>query len=201
MLKTVGSGNQQWENVFENPGYTEPSNAIIGLQGQRAGGKTRRRKGGDILSTAAVPLALLGAQQMYGRKKQEGGVVDALGTAAVPLALLGAQQMYGRKKQGGFADVLSTAAVPVALLGMQQTYGRKKRGGQSRTRSRRGGIMDVLSTAAVPVTLLAAQQTYGKKKRGGEGEKLDEVIRESIDLGELPEGRDEMTEDETVIEE
>ena len=75
-----GSGNAQFNRVFDQTGkYADiQGNAMIGAQGQRAGGRrkrtkgrrrksrqTKRKRGGDFLSAAAVPLALLAMEQSY----------------------------------------------------------------------------------------------------------------------------------------
>ena len=77
MRATVGEGNQQWDNVFKQ-GTPGQSNAIKGLEGQRAGSRKRRRskKGGffgSIINQAIVPFGILGLQQSYGRKRKHGG--------------------------------------------------------------------------------------------------------------------------------
>jgi len=89
MLRTVGAGNQQFDNVF-GPGNTSQSNVVVPLQsgssmqnsapvggqnGGRRGGRrggTRGRKGGffgvgSVINQAVVPFALLGMQQTYRR--------------------------------------------------------------------------------------------------------------------------------------
>ena len=80
MLATVGSGDQQYNNVFESSQNSTNSNAIGGLQGQKAGkrrsraGSKKRRGGlwGTIINQAVVPFSILGMQQTYGRKKRGG---------------------------------------------------------------------------------------------------------------------------------
>ena len=71
-LAVNGPTDSQIQRVNNAPGPA--NNAIIGLQGQRAGSKKRRRslKGGfwGVINQAAVPLALLGMQQSYGRKRK-----------------------------------------------------------------------------------------------------------------------------------
>jgi hypothetical protein len=67
-----GTGGQQYARVFDQSGpYANiKGNGMIGAQGQRAGGrrgkksKTRKR-GGNVLSAAAVPFSLLAMQQSY----------------------------------------------------------------------------------------------------------------------------------------
>ena len=74
MRATVGTGNQQYNNVFESSKNSTNSNSIVGLQGQRAGkrGRTKKRRGGywsQVINQAIVPFTLLGLQQTYRRKK------------------------------------------------------------------------------------------------------------------------------------
>lgn len=54
------------------------SNAARGIQGQRAGGRkrvSRVKKGGflGVLNQMIVPFSILGMQQTYGKRKQNGG--------------------------------------------------------------------------------------------------------------------------------
>jgi hypothetical protein len=81
MLATTGPGDQQYNNVFESSQNSTNSNAIVGLQGQKAGKRRRSRAGskkrrgglwGTIIDQAIVPLSILGMQQTYGRKKRGG---------------------------------------------------------------------------------------------------------------------------------
>ena len=79
MLKTVGTGNQQYNNVFKT-GTPTQSNAIRSLNGKHmAGGSRRRRKSskggfwGHMINQALVPLTILGLQQTYRRGKTRGG--------------------------------------------------------------------------------------------------------------------------------
>jgi hypothetical protein len=167
-LNTVGSGDQQWNDTFQqvsgvsNNGFPGSSNALRSLSGQILGGSRRSKRGGNILpavlNEAAVPLSLLAMQQSYNSKKK-GGNHAMLAEAAVPLSLLALQQSYGKKKGGN--AMLADAAVPLSLLALQQSYGKKKGG----TKKRRGGNA-MLADAAVPLSLLALQQSYGKKKGG-----------------------------------
>lgn len=79
MESTVGNGNTQWNNVFnqnDNKSVSD-SNAIRGLQGQVAGSRRRRsarrsRKGGfwsEVVKQAIVPFTLLGLQQTYAKRR------------------------------------------------------------------------------------------------------------------------------------
>jgi len=171
-LNTVGSGEQQWNDTFQqvpgvsNSGFPGSSNALRSLSGQILGGSRRSKRGGNILpavlNEAAVPLSLLAMQQSYNPKKK-GGNASMLADAAVPLSLLALQQSYGKKnttqKRRGGNGMLAEAAVPLSLLALQQSYGKKKGG----TQKRRGGNASMLAEAAVPLSLLALQQSYGKK--------------------------------------
>ena len=74
MRAAVGTGNQQYNNVFESSKNSSNSNGIVGLQGQRAGkrGGTKKRRGGywsQVINNAIIPFTLLGLQQTYRRKK------------------------------------------------------------------------------------------------------------------------------------
>ena len=70
-----GSETAQYGRVMDinGPGGSTQSNAIIGIQNQRAG--SRRRRGGlwgQVVSQAIVPLSILGMQQTYRRKRRGG---------------------------------------------------------------------------------------------------------------------------------
>lgn len=74
MRATVGTSNQQYDNVFDSSKNTSNSNSIVGLQGQKAGkrGATKKKRGGywsQVINQAIVPFTLLGMQQTYRRKK------------------------------------------------------------------------------------------------------------------------------------
>lgn len=133
MLQTVGTGDQQYNNVFDiNSPFKAQGNTIVGLQGQNTewpadvginspaaramtGGKRRRkRRGGflgEVVNQAVVPLSILGMQQSY--KKRRGG------------------KRHTRRRRGGFLGpldpVVNQAIVPLSILGMQQSYKRKSR--------------------------------------------------------------------------
>jgi len=85
-----GSGGSQWSRTMDQGGsYGQvPGNVIIGAQGQnvtptsqmptstnlnliQSAGRRRRRGGflGEVVNQAVVPLALLGMQQTYRRKR------------------------------------------------------------------------------------------------------------------------------------
>lgn len=79
MLSTVGTQDQQYNNVFDsNKPYSNYGNTIVSLDGKHhAGGRRRRRRtrkgrGGNlaqVINQAVVPFGLLGLQQSYRRKK------------------------------------------------------------------------------------------------------------------------------------
>jgi hypothetical protein len=74
MRATVGSGDQQWSNVFKQGSNNSNSNTIVGLQGQKAGSRSRRRRSkkggfwGSVINQAIVPFGIFGLQQTYRRK-------------------------------------------------------------------------------------------------------------------------------------
>lgn len=135
-----GSQNAQYNRVFSTSGAygNVPGNNLIGQQGQNAiqqgvpdsksltliqsaGSKGRGKRGGiwgQVINQAVVPVALLGMQQNYGRKRTGG--------------------RRSRGKNGGFlGEIVNQAIVPVALLGMQNTYRRKRTGGTHTRKHRR----------------------------------------------------------------
>jgi hypothetical protein len=71
MRATVGTPNQQYDNVFDSSKSSNSnSNAIVGLQGQKAG--TKKKRGGywsQVFNQAIVPFSILGMQQTYRRKR------------------------------------------------------------------------------------------------------------------------------------
>jgi len=185
-LNTVGSGDQQWNDTFQqvpgvsNNGFPGSSNALRSLSGQILGGSRRSKRGGNILpavlNEAAVPLSLLALQQSYGKKKggtkKRRGGNAMLADAAVPLSLLALQQSYGKKKGGtkkrrGGNAMLAQAALPLSLLALQQNYGKKNmmdlKGLKDKLSFKKGGNASMLAEAATPLSLLALQQSYGKK--------------------------------------
>jgi hypothetical protein len=86
-----GTGGSQWARTMDQSGpYGQvQGNVIVGAQGQnvqpssmmpnqsqlnlaQSGGRRRRRRGGflgEVVNQAVVPLALLGMQQTYRRKR------------------------------------------------------------------------------------------------------------------------------------
>jgi hypothetical protein len=76
MEQTVGGTNQQYNNVFDiaGPDSNTQSNAIIGLQGQRAGGRRKySKKGGSFVTDAIVPAAFLAGTYLYSRRRGKPG--------------------------------------------------------------------------------------------------------------------------------
>lgn len=70
-LATYGPGNVQYQNVF-GPGPMYPEgNELVSLTGQKAGGSRKKHGGvwGQVVSQALVPVALLGMQQTFGRRR------------------------------------------------------------------------------------------------------------------------------------
>lgn len=70
MIAKVGMGSQQSSGEGS-------SGSIVGLNGQRAGGRraSRKKKGGfwgQMINQAIVPFALFGMQQTYRRKSSNG---------------------------------------------------------------------------------------------------------------------------------
>lgn len=75
-----GTANDQYNRVFNvaGPDGSTQSNAIVGLQGQRAGRRRSRRhkRGGfwgEVINQAVVPVSLLAMQQRYGKRSRRGG--------------------------------------------------------------------------------------------------------------------------------
>jgi len=73
MLGTVGNGWTQFLNTFEaQPGQNlniDNSNNIVPTKGGGKRHKSSHKKGGNIVSQAAVPLVLVGLNQMAKTKK------------------------------------------------------------------------------------------------------------------------------------
>ena len=165
MMQTVGKGNTQYDNVFMSNKSDGTGNAIVGLQGQRAGGKRRKgsfskknnksRKGGyfgEVINQALVPAALIGMQQSYKKKKMMAGT-----------------RSRKRRNGGNFGEVINQALVPAAIIGMQQSYKKKKMmAGSKRRKMRKGGYFgEVINQALVPAAIIGMQQSYKKKKMFG----------------------------------
>ena len=131
-----GTTGEQWSRTMDQSGPFGqiPGNVIIGAQGQNVTPTSQMPSAGQ--------LSLI--QNGAGRRRRRGGFLgDVVNQAVVPLALLGTQQTYGRKRKGGkthkrrggfVGEVVNQAIVPLALLGAQQNYGRKRKGGKTRRR-------------------------------------------------------------------
>jgi len=63
-----GTPNSQFNRVNND---NSQSNAIVGIQGQRAGNRRKIKGGlwGEVINQAVVPLSILAAQQSYRRRK------------------------------------------------------------------------------------------------------------------------------------
>ena len=91
-MHVAGSGNQQYDRVFDQSGaYGKiQGNSFIGAQGQ------------GVIPSSQIPtgdqLALI---QKAGRRRRRGGFFgEVVNQAVVPLAILGMQQTYRRKRGG-----------------------------------------------------------------------------------------------------
>lgn len=135
MLKTVGNVNTQFDNAFNQSNSTSSNGAIVGLQGQVAGRRTRRRTIGGF---NMAPIGPVQSNKFKGGKKS---------------------RKHHRKsnKGGNIGGILSEAAVPLSILALQQSYNKKSKKG--------GNIGGILSEAAVPLSILALQQSYKKKRQ------------------------------------
>ena len=88
-----GSGGSQWSRTMDQGGsYGQvPGNVIIGAQGQNVTPTSQMPTGTN-----------LNLIQSAGRRRRRGGFLgDVVNQAVVPLALLGMQQTYRRKRHGG----------------------------------------------------------------------------------------------------
>lgn len=88
-----GTGGSQWARTMDQAGsYGQvPGNVIIGAQGQNVTAPSQMPTSGQ--------LALA---QKGGRRHRRGGFLgEVVNQAVVPLALLGMQQTYRRKRSGG----------------------------------------------------------------------------------------------------
>lgn len=123
-----GTGDSQYERVFSQmgPDANSQSNAIMGLQGQKAG--KRMRKGGvDIADLAFAPRG--GAPTVADLAFAPRG---GSGIADLAFAPRGGKS---RRKRGGFiGQVVNQAIVPFGILGMQQMY---RKGARSMKKTRR----------------------------------------------------------------
>jgi len=94
-MKVVGSGQDQWRNVFDNP-QTHAASTGNGLWSTDlsknvAGVKPIDHSLGKLMQGGKKPS----------RKTRKGGnFIDIIGQAVVPFGLLGMQQAYSRRKNG-----------------------------------------------------------------------------------------------------
>ena len=168
MLKTVGNVNTQFANAFDQNTGNSSNGAIVGLQGQVAGSRRRKYRGG--LNTASTVGALQSSSFRASNTGASVGPLQSRGmissnTASSVGPLQSAKYKGGRRRRGtrrvkgGFIDgALSEAALPLSILALQQTYK-----GKSLKNLTGGNINALLSQAAVPLSILALQQTYKKK--------------------------------------
>jgi hypothetical protein len=82
MLSTVGPGNVQYNNVYDQSLNHTQSGSIVGLQGQNSssiggiGGRRRRKsnkRGGSFVTDAIVPAAFLAGTYLYSRRRGKPG--------------------------------------------------------------------------------------------------------------------------------
>ena len=72
-LAVNGGMPDQWNRTFMGSGNTT---SLVGLQGQKTGGGSRKKRRGGflglggVISEAVVPLSILGMQQTYGKRNQ-----------------------------------------------------------------------------------------------------------------------------------
>ncbi len=72
-MEVNGTMDDQFNRVM-NDGSS--SNAIIGTQGQKAGGRRKSKRGGfwgQVINQAVVPFSILGMQQTYNKRKHHNG--------------------------------------------------------------------------------------------------------------------------------
>lgn len=89
-----GTTGEQWSRTMDQTGTFGQiqGNVIIGAQGQNVTPVSQMPSAGQ--------LSLI--QNGAGRRRRRGGFLgEVVNQAIVPLALLGAQQNYGRKRKGG----------------------------------------------------------------------------------------------------
>jgi hypothetical protein len=132
-LAVNGSGDDQYNRVFSQtgPDANSQSNAIIGLQGQKAG--KRMRKGG--VSVAEIVFSPRGGSSIISSPSPvEGPVITKPqpprgGAPTVAEIAFAPRGGVSRKRRGGFMGaVVNQAIVPFSILGMQQTYRKGARG-------------------------------------------------------------------------
>jgi hypothetical protein len=78
MLATVGGGDVQYNNVYDQSLNHTQSGGIVGLQGQNSssgGGRRRKysKKGGSFVTDAIVPAAFLAGTYLYSRRRGKPG--------------------------------------------------------------------------------------------------------------------------------
>jgi hypothetical protein len=64
-----GNANDQFNRVMNNGSN---GNTLTGIQGQRAGGRRRSKRGGfwgQVINQAIVPFGILGMQQTFNKRK------------------------------------------------------------------------------------------------------------------------------------
>jgi len=125
-LGTLGNGWTQFTNSLTlQPGQSSgsvQSNDIVPV-GKVNAQDSQPGVGSNL--TGAVPK-MNGGRRRKGKRGGNWGLI--LNQAAVPGALLAAQQTYRKGKRGGnLGLVLNQAAVPGVLLAAQQTYGKRSR--------------------------------------------------------------------------
>lgn len=89
-----GTGGEQWARTMDQTGPFGQiqGNVIIGAQGQNVTPTSQMPTAGQ--------LSLI--QNGAGRRRRRGGFLgEVINQAVVPLAILGAQQTYRRKRRGG----------------------------------------------------------------------------------------------------
>jgi hypothetical protein len=118
-LKTVGTGDQQYNNVFNvQGGDSSSSNAIRGLNGQMAGGggvrRRRRRPSSNAMRRPQFMLGQSGGTHMDNHPSSSKNIIIGGRTKSVK----------NKAKKGGFGfmSIVSQAITPFALLAMQQSY-------------------------------------------------------------------------------
>jgi hypothetical protein len=112
MLATVGKGDTQWNTVFASDKSNNSGNAIIGLEGQKAGGKRGTRSKthpGRKNYTTKKGDRVFHRNHHYVRKSRK-------------------PYTNTKKRRGGnWGTVINRAIVPFGLWAMQNRYSRKNR--------------------------------------------------------------------------